>query len=241
MASLCPRVLVDSPDPRLEPRIRAVEREVLDEDPVERLRVFRIDDHAVLEELEERAVDDAELVAQHVRTVGEQRLEAVARALQLLDLRADALLDPLLHRERALELVRRLLPDAVEPVDQQHCFGTAGLVARIQRRVRVALLQVLEDRGRVGDELPVVLEHRHEWLAARLDYRGAVVAVDVDPLRLEPFVPERQGDPLDVRRERDAPDADHAPFCASSCRGSTGSPARSGWSSKPYRTIARFA
>ena len=66
------------------------------------------------------------------------------------------------------------LPDAVEPVDEDDAFGPTRRVARVERRVGVALLQVLEDVRRVGDDAPVVLEHGHElWpLAATTGLRS---------------------------------------------------------------------
>ena len=79
------RVPVDAPDPLLEPRIAAVEREVLDQDAVERLVVGRVEDQPVLQEREGDCVERGELVAEQVGPTGEERLEQVARSSQLLD------------------------------------------------------------------------------------------------------------------------------------------------------------
>ena len=115
-------------------------------------------------------------------------------------------------RLRLLELgrhqVRRPLPDAVEPVDEHGDLGPPRLVGGEERRLREAALEVLDDRRRVGDRLVAVDQHRHERLPADVLDRGPVVRVDVDPLDLEPLVPGRERDALDVRRERDPVDAE---------------------------------
>ena len=50
------------------------------------------------------------------------------------------------------------------------------------------------------------LEHRDQLLAGHAT-TGPVGRVDLDPCDVQPLVRQRQRDPLDVRRKRDAMDA----------------------------------
>ena len=103
--------------------------------------------------------------------------------------------------------VRRALPDAVEPRDEDLHLGTARGLARVERRLGNAPLEPLDDGRRVAENLVAVDEHRHERLPAhRLD-RGAVARIDVDPLELDALVAGCERDALDVRRERNPVDA----------------------------------
>ena len=81
--------------------------------------------------------------------------------------------------------------------------SAAGGVGREERRLREALLEMLEDARRVVQDEVAVDEHGHELLAADRHDRAAIVGIDVDPLDAHPLVRERQRDPLHVRREGD--------------------------------------
>jgi hypothetical protein len=72
--SLGPRTFVDAADPRLEPRIRAVQGEVLLEDQVKHVGVGLVADEAVLEERKRGAVGCREL-AEEVVAPGEEAFE----------------------------------------------------------------------------------------------------------------------------------------------------------------------
>src|SRR5712692_578856 len=152
---------------------------------------------------------DLEL-AEEVVAAAEQRLEEIEGAGH----RPAQLLDPpavgLRLAELCLDLVRRALPDAVEPVEEDLELGAAGRVGRVERRLRVALFEVGEDPGRVEDDRAVVVDHRHEILPAQPTDRAPVLPVDHDRLGLDPLVRERERDPLDVGRERDPVQADQA-------------------------------
>lgn len=112
--------------------------------------------------------------------------------------------------ERGLDLVRGLLPDAVEPVDEQMHLRPPRLVRRIERRARVALVQVADDLHRVGYHRAAVLDDPDEPLSADPLDRAAIGVVDDHRLDLDPLVRERQRDALDVGRERRAVEPDHA-------------------------------
>ena len=109
--------------------------------------------------------------------------------------------------ELGLDRVRRHLPDAVEPVDEHLHLGPPGRVGRVERRVGEAALEVLDDPGRVGDAEAVVVEHRHQVLAARVADGRPVGRVAHDDLGGDPLVAEREPHPLDVRRVRDRVEA----------------------------------
>src|SRR5439155_22852058 len=103
-----------------------------------------------------------------------------------------------------LEVVRRPLVDAIEPVDVDVHLGTLRLVARVERRFGKRVLEMAQDGGRVEDDAAVVLEHRHEPLPADALDRRAVVGIDPHKLDLEALVRERERHALDVRREAEA-------------------------------------
>ena len=92
-------------------------------------------------------------------------------------------------------------------VDEDLDLGAARLFGRVQRRLPVKALELLDDRGGVDEHAAVELEHGHELLAAQADDLAAIGGVDVDPLGRQALVAQRQRDPLDVGRERDPPDA----------------------------------
>jgi hypothetical protein len=72
---------------------------------------------------------------------------------------------------------------------------------RIVRRLGPPLLEITEDRRRVGKRPRAVEEHRHERLAAQLFDDPAVVIRHLDPLGAEALEGERERDALAVRRD----------------------------------------
>ena len=77
----------------------------------------------------------------------------------------------LLGRAVVGDRVRRALPDAVEPVAEDPHLGTPRRVAGDEGRIREALLQPVEDDGRVDDDLVAGEQHGDEPLPAYLLYR----------------------------------------------------------------------
>ena len=185
-----------------------VESEVVDEDPVEEPWVVVLVEEREAEEGKGRGVGGREL-AEEVLAPGEECFEELERCGQL----DPQLLDSREIRARAgelgLDLVRRPLPDTVEPVDEEARLGPSSRVARVERRVGEALLEMLEDARGVGDDRVAVHEHRDELLAADLPNGGAVVGIHRHGLDLEPLVREREGDALDVRRKLEAIEPQH--------------------------------
>ena len=141
---------VHATDPRLEPRVPAVQGEVLPEDEVELVGVGLVVDEAVLEERKRRAVGRREL-PEEVVAPGEQPLEELERPRQLPAELVDPLRIGLRLAPLRLDLVRRPLPDPVEPVEEDVELGTARLVLREERRLRLQRFEVAEDDRRVRD------------------------------------------------------------------------------------------
>ena len=136
----------------------------------------------VLEERERGHVGGRQLVAEEVVAAGEERLEAVERGgdpPSSSAIRAAVRLGLLLL---GCDQVRRPLPDLVEPVEEDPQLLAARGVGREERRLRKALLEVLEDARRVVQDEVAVDEDGHELLAADRDDRAPVGRVDVDPL-----------------------------------------------------------
>ena len=175
---------------------------------MEAVRVAVRPEHGVLEERERGHVGSGERVAEEVVATVEERLEAVERgrdpALELGDPPAVRLRHQLLRGDQ----VRRPLPDLVEPVEEAAKLFAACGVAREERRLGEALLQVLEDPRRVVQDEVAVDENGHELLAADLAGRAAVRRVDVDPLDRHALVRERERHALNVRRERNPVNAE---------------------------------
>ena len=107
------------------------------------------------------------------------------------------------------DLVRRALPDAVEPLHEDVRLGAPCRVAWPERGLRMALLEPGEDPRRVEHDLAVRDEHRHEILTGHLPHGTPVAGVDVDPVDLDALEARPDRDSLDVRRERDPVDTDH--------------------------------
>ena len=89
--------------------------------------------------------------------------------------------------ERVVGVAERI----VEAVDAQPGKRTRGGIGGKQRRLGVALLEVLHDHRRLGQDEGVLLDHRH--LAERVllvQPRGPVAEVDLDGLVLDPLLGE---------------------------------------------------
>src|SRR5438093_655999 len=108
--------------------------------------------------------------------------------------------EPLGEVEQALEL---LDADA----------GPGCRVGRQERRTRVALLQVLDDRARLIERDAVVLERRHLAVRAACQVRGrlvlALLEAEQHGLVGEPLLLERELDPPREGRARAVVEADH--------------------------------
>ena len=150
------------------------ERLELTQDQVELLRVALVVEQRVLEEREGGTVGGRELAEEKVPS-GEEVLEDVERGGQLTAERGDALLVRSLLAPLCVDLVRRSLPDAVEPVEEDVDRG-ARASARSERAAGPASAQErgLHDTGRrralgtplqgrsvelIDDEPPVDLVH----------------------------------------------------------------------------------
>src|SRR5688572_5561869 len=159
----CAGMVVDAADPGLEPRVPAVEREMLAKDEVELLRVSLVEDQSVLEERKRRAVGRREL-AEEVLAPCEHPLEDVERAGELPTELVDPRLVALRLAALCLDLVRRAFPDPVEPVQEDLELGSSRLVSRKEWRLGLPVLEVAEDHRRVEDHVAVVDQHRNERL-----------------------------------------------------------------------------
>jgi hypothetical protein len=177
---------------------------------VEEVLVLRDVDRRVLQERERAHVRRGELLAHQVVATGKQVLEDVHRDRDL----PPPLLDPLAIGIGFLHLVvdeiGRALPDAVEPIDEHGRLGAARGVLRVQRRLRIAAVQMLDDDHRVPDDRSLVVDHRHEVLTGDAAHQAAILRVDPDRLDGQILVGERERDPLDVRGELESIELDHA-------------------------------
>jgi hypothetical protein len=102
--------------------------------------------------------------------------------------------------ELGLDRVRRVLVDALEPLDEHVHLGTPRRVDRKQRRLGVAALEVAHDRDGVIDHLAGVLDHRHQALAADVLDGPPVGVLDQDRLRVDALESQGQAHALAVRR-----------------------------------------
>ena len=117
---------------------------------------------------------------------------------------------PLWLLELLGDLVRRPLPDPVEPVDEEEAIGPAAGVLRVERRrVGEVLLEVEDDLHRVDHHALAVDQDRHQVLPADPSNFGSIARRDGDRFRSELLVGERQGDPLDVGRVLDPVELEH--------------------------------
>ena len=108
-------------------------------------------------------------VAHEVVAAVEQRLEPVQPPAQLLGPGGDPRLVGRRAGELGLDRVRRALPDAVEPVDEDVDLGAPRGVGGPERRVGAAASSQRDDPHRVGDDLVLVgLQDGHEVLAGEL-------------------------------------------------------------------------
>jgi hypothetical protein len=109
------------------------------------------------------------------------------------------LLDVLPIGIRLLQLVvdqvRRALPHAVEPVDEDPHLGATRRILREEGMLRVALLEVLDDDHRVPHDGSVVVDDRYQVLPRDAADERTVLVVDPDRLDGELLVRERQRDP----------------------------------------------
>lgn len=178
-------------------------------DAMEELNVGRLAPERVLEEWERRPVGRGER-AEQVVVLRQHVLEPVEPGghlrFQLLDPRRVGIW----LCQLGFDLVWRPLPDAVEPVDEDARLRPLRPLRRIQRRVGICLLEILEDRRRIGDYALAVDDHRDERLAAHSHDLTAVVGVDPDRFDIEALVREGEGDALDVGRVPDAVRPDRA-------------------------------
>src|SRR3954471_2500669 len=206
--SLGARQGIHAVDPGSEPRACPPVSLPIAQDQVEELVVISVVQRRELQEREGTDVGGGERVAEEVVAVLEHGLEAVERLDHLgLELGYAALV-----RRRLAELrfdrVRRSLPGAVEPVDE--FLDLARERGRVQRRLRMALVEEAHDVHRLGQDLPVVIEHGHERLPAHALDDAPVVIRDPDGLGFKPLEGERKGDPLDVGRVARPVERDHA-------------------------------
>jgi hypothetical protein len=163
---------------------------------------------AYLTKRERGTIGGGEVVPHQVVAAAQQRLEQVERARHLARQQADPLAVGVRLAELGLDLVGRTLPHAVEPLDEHEHLGAARLVVRVQGRIGVELVEVADDRHRIDHDRAVVVEDRHQALAAHLLHQSAVPVVDHDRLEGEPLVRQREGHALDVGRERGPEQAD---------------------------------
>src|SRR5581483_358287 len=144
---------------------------------------------------------DAEHVAHaqdpgHVRDVRDPELGAaqprlpLERRVELRELAIERLGGSVLAAPQRVVRPRQV----VVPEDANARERTVGGIGRQERRVRIALLQVLEDHGRLGQEPDVLLEHRHaSGLVLLVDPRGTVGEVDLRRLEFDLLL--REHDP----------------------------------------------
>src|SRR5438270_7627480 len=197
-------------DPRGQARVAVAEGEVDGQNPVKKLIVALVVEERVLQEREGDAVGDREGLPEEEIAAREEGVEEVAGAGELALERRDVTGVRGTSGELGLELVRRALPDPIEPVDEDDRLRPPGLIPWVKSRLGVPELELLEDGGRVGEDPPVLEDRdRHAILTADLDDRRAIRRVDVDPLEVDSLVAGRERDPLHVGRERDAVDTDH--------------------------------
>src|SRR4051794_1788700 len=173
---------------------------------MEELVVLRVVQRRVPQEREGADVGGGEGVAEQIVAAGEHLLEAIER----LDHRSLELgyARPVGLRltELRLDLVRRPLPRVVEPFDEREHIAW---VLRIQRRLRMPLVERAHDVHRLDEDLAVVIEHRHERLPAHVLDDAAVVIGDPDRLGAQALEGERQGGALHVRGEASAVERYH--------------------------------
>ena len=108
----------------------------------------------------------------------------------------------------------------VEALDSQADERTFCGVGRQQRRVRVALLEVLHDRRRLRQHERVLLEHRHAAGRIQLvDPRGPVAKIDRDHLMLDALLREHDSDARAVRTTVGVVERDHgaSPMTSATC------------------------
>jgi hypothetical protein len=187
------------------------ERLKLAQDEVKQLAVLVVVEDGVLQERECGAVGDGEFAEQVLAPV-EQVLEQVQRRGQFVAQSVDPSLVRRRLRSLGFDLVRRTLPDVVEPVEEDVDLRTPRGLPRKECRLRLQLFEVTKNDCRIGDDSPVVNEHRDERLAAYSFDLAAVGGIDVDPLDLDLLMGEGQRNALDVRRKRDAVDTEPAGY-----------------------------
>ncbi len=175
---------------------------------MKRLVVGLVAVERVLQERKGRTVGGREHAEEVVPPV-EQALEAIERVGQLTTEHRDPVLVHVVLRPLGLDLVRGPLPHPVEPVEEDIELGPTRLVAGKEGRLRKALLEEAEDRGRVGEDVPVLDEHGNEILSAQVVHDPPIDGIDLDPFHLGVLVGEREGHPLDVGRVGNPEDADH--------------------------------
>lgn len=195
-----PRPAVHAGDPVHQSRMCRPRLLVPDQDQVERLGILGVVQRGVLQERESGDVGRREL-PQQVLATGQHLLEQVEiplhRPAQALDPLRVAL--GLRFLDLGRDLVRRSLPDPVEPVDEQQAVGPPGRILRVDPGpIREALLQVADDLHGVDHHLPVVDQDRNQVLSAHLADLRPVVRRHPDRLGLQPLVPQGQGHALHV-------------------------------------------
>ena len=119
--------------------------------------------------------------------------------------------------------------ERVEPLDEETPLGALGRVGRPERRLRIALLEVLVDDHRLGQDELVLFEHRH--LAQRVllvDPRGPVAQVDHDRLVVDALLGEDDPDPCAVRAAVGVVERDHGLDAKRRGQGRRGGSARTG-------------
>jgi hypothetical protein len=168
--------------------VPAVEWLELAEDQVEFFCVPLVVQSGVLEKRKRGAIGRGELAEEEVASV-EESFKQVEGGGQLATQRSDSLLIGSLLAPLGLDLIRRALPDAIEPVEKDVQLSPASLFPGEQRRVGRAGLEIAEDLGRVKDHFPVLDEHGHQRLAADALDLTAIGGIDIDPIDLDPLWP----------------------------------------------------
>lgn len=106
--------------------------------------------------------------------------------------------------------IEPICTDLVEPLDEHVDPGPRRGVFGIERRVGREGLEPLDDPHRVDDDLAVELGDRNQVLATQRTDLAAIRMVVIYPFDREALVGGGEGDTLDVGREGDPVDAQHA-------------------------------
>ena len=145
---------------------------------MEAVLVAVLPEDRVLEERERDHVRGGQLVPEQEVAPGEERLEERQRVrdplCELGDPRAVRLRLPLLA---AIRFGGRFQTRLNQSTKTPH-LGAPRWIRRIERRLGEALLEVLEDHRRVGEDEIAVDEDGHELLAADREDRAPVAVVD---------------------------------------------------------------